>query len=135
MFVVGTTTTNLDHEQPYRISSNLGLLLGVAVLVAILMLPRSAALPVPGQRMLAVFAFAAVIWVTEALDYAVSAIVIAGLMALLLGTSPDPTTPQALLGTVQGLTIAMSGFANAALTLVAAALFLTAAMTVTGLDR
>ena len=40
-----------------------------------------------------------------------------------------------LMGTVQGLTIAMSGFGNTALTLVAAALFLAAAMTITGLDR
>jgi solute carrier family 13 (sodium-dependent dicarboxylate transporter), member 2/3/5 len=135
MSAVGTTTINLDHEKPNRITNNLGFLLGVAVLVAILILPQSAALPVAGQRMLAVFGFAVVIWVTEALDYAVSAIVIAGLMAVLLGTAPDPTKPQALMGTVQGLTIAMSGFANSALTLVATALFLAAAMTVTGLDR
>jgi di/tricarboxylate transporter len=45
------------------------------------------------------------------------------------------TNPNALIGTVQGLTLAMSGFGNTALTLVAAALFLAAAMTVTRLDR
>jgi len=122
-------------KQPGLISANAGLLLGIAVLVAILLLPEPAGLPVAGQRMLAIFGFAVVVWVTEALDYAVSAVVIGGLMALLLGTAPDPTKPQALIGTVQGLTIAMSGFANTALTLVAAALFLAAAMTITGLDR
>ena len=36
---------------------------------------------------------------------------------------------------MQGLTIAVSGFGNTALTLVAAALFLATAMTITGLDR
>lgn len=112
-----------------------GLLLAVAVLLLVLVLPTPEGLPVAGQRVLAVFGFAVVIWVTEALDYAVSAIVIAALLAFLLGTAPDPAKPQALLGTVQGLTIAVSGFSNTALILVAAALFLATAMTVTGLDR
>ena len=109
--------------------------LAVAVLLAVLTLPAQTGLPVAGQRMLAVFGFAVVVWVTEALDYAVSAIVISGLMALLLGMSPDPTKPQALMGTVQGLTMAVAGFGNTALILVAAALFLATAMTITGLDR
>lgn len=92
-------------------------------------------LPVAGQRMLAVFVFAVVVWISEALDYAVSALVIAALIAVLLGTSPDIANPGVPIGTSQGLRIAMSGFSNTALTLVAAALFLTAAMTITGLDR
>ncbi|HML13481.1 MAG TPA: DASS family sodium-coupled anion symporter [Xanthobacteraceae bacterium] len=122
-------------KQPSIITSHAGLLIGIAVLIAILLLPAAAGLPVAGQRMLAVFGFAVVIWVTEAVDYAISAVLIAGLMAVLLGTAPDPTKPQTLIGTVQGLTIAMNGFGNTALTLVAAALFLAAAMTITGLDR
>ncbi len=128
-------TTAQASKQPGRLSGNFGLLLGVAVLVAILLLPLPAGLPVAGQRILAVFGFAVVVWVTEALDYAVSAVVIAAMMALLLGTAPNPAKPELLLGTVQGLTIAVSGFGNTALTLVAAALFLAAAMTITGLDR
>ena len=115
--------------------SNLGLLAAVVVLIGIWMLPEAAGLPVAGQRMLAVFGFALVVWVTEALDYAVSAAVIAALMAFLLGTAPNVANPKALLGTAAGLTQAMSGFGNTALTLVAAALFLSAAMTITGLDR
>ncbi len=111
------------------------LAIAVAVLVAIISLPPQAGLPVAGQRMLAVFGFAVVVWVTEALEYAVSGIVIAGLMALLLGISPDPAKPQALMGTVQGLGLAVAGFSNTALILVAAALFLATAMTLTGLDR
>lgn len=109
--------------------------LALAVLIAIISLPPQAGLPVAGQRMLAVFGFAIVVWVSEALDYAVSALVIGALMALLLGISPDPAKPAALLGTVQGLTMAVVGFSNTALILVAAALFLATAMTITGLDR
>jgi di/tricarboxylate transporter len=99
------------------------------------MLPTPAGLPVAGHRMLAVLAFAVIVWVTEALDYAVSAVIIGGLMAVLLGTAPNVSNPKMLIGTVQGLTTAMSGFGNTALTLVASALFLAAAMTITGLDR
>jgi len=112
-----------------------GLLLGVAALIAIMLLPTPEGLPVAGHRMLAILAFAVIVWMTEALDYAVSAVVIAALMALLLGLAPDVANPKVLLGTSRGLGIAFSGFANTALALVAAALFLAAAMTATGLDK
>lgn len=118
-------------SEPFR----RGLGLALVALVAVLLLPTPVGLPVAGHRMLAILAFAVVVWITEALDYAVSAVVIAALMAFLLGLSPDPANPKALLGTSRALGIAFSGFANTALALVAAALFLAAAMTVTGLDR
>jgi anion transporter len=116
-------------------ASNWGLLAAVAALVAILLLPTPAGLPVAGHRMLAILAFAVIIWMTEAIDYAVSAIVIAVVMAFLLGLAPSVANPKVLFGTSGALTLAFSGFANTALVLVAAALFLAAAMTVTGLDR
>jgi solute carrier family 13 (sodium-dependent dicarboxylate transporter), member 2/3/5 len=122
-------------EKRSRLAENWGLLAALAVLVVILLLPTPAGLPLAGQRMLAIFGFAVVVWITEALDYAISAVIIAALMALLLGVSPNVTNPKVLYGTAQGLTMAMSGFGNTALTLVAAALFLAAAMTITGLDR
>jgi solute carrier family 13 (sodium-dependent dicarboxylate transporter), member 2/3/5 len=121
--------------QPSWLRGNWGLLLGIAALVAIAALPTPDGLPVAGQRMLALLTFAVIVWTTEALDYAVSAVVIAALMALLLGFSPSVANPNALYGTSAGLTLAFSGFANTALALVAAALFLSAAMTATGLDR
>lgn len=64
---------------------------------------------------------------TETIDYAVSAIVIAVLMTFLLGLAPNVANPKVLLGTSGALTLAFSGFANTALVLVAAALFLAAA--------
>ncbi len=100
-----------------------------------MLLPTPAGLPLAGQRMLAIFGFAVVVWITEALDYAISAVVIAALMAMSLGLSPNVANPKALYGTAQGLSMAVSGFSNTALTLVAAALFLAAAMAITGLDR
>jgi anion transporter len=130
-----SVTTFATQHLPSSRTPLWGLALAIAVLALILAIPTPAGLPVAGQCMLAVFGFAVVVWVTEALDYAVSAVVIAALMAFLLGISPDPAKPQAVMGTVQALTLAVSGFGNTALTLVAAALFLAAAMTITGLDR
>ena len=122
-------------KRPNWIAANWGLLLAIAALVAVLLLPTPAGLPVAGHRMLALLLFAVIVWMTETLDYAVSAVVIAALMAFLLGTSPNPANPNVLMGTSAGLGLAFSGFANTALALVASALFLAAAMTATGLDK
>src|SRR5664280_2918389 len=129
------TATQTSEKKKGWLASNWGLLAAGAALVVILLLPTPAGLPVAGHRMLAILAFAVIIWMTEAIDYAVSAIVIAALMAFLLGLSPSVANPKVLMGTSAALTLAFSGFANTALVLVAAALFLAAAMTVTGLDR
>jgi anion transporter len=127
---VSTPTTRLSW-----ISKNWGLLLAVTALVIVLLLPTPAGLPIAGHRMLAILVFAVIIWMTEAVDYAVSAVIIAALMAFLLGFSPNPANPKVLMGTSAGLTLAFSGFANTALVLVASALFISAAMTATGLDK
>ncbi len=121
--------------KPGWLRSNWGVVLAIAALVAVMLLPTPEGLSIAGQRMLAVLAFAVIVWMTEALDYAVSAIVIAALMAFLLGLAPNPANPKVLLGTSAGLGLAFSGFANTALVLVASALFLAAAMTATGLDK
>ena len=76
-----------------------------------------------------------ILWVAEAVDYAISAVMITALMAFLLGMAPSVAKPDVVLGTSAALTLALGGFANTALALVAAALFLSAAMTVTGLDK
>ncbi len=122
------------HE-PSWIVKNWGLLAGITALIVILALPTPAGLPVAGHRMLGILVFAVIVWMTEAVDYAVSAVVIAALMAFLLGLAPNPANPKVLMGTSAALTAAFGGFANTALVLVASALFLAAAMTSTGLDK
>jgi anion transporter len=113
-----------------------GLLGAIVLLVGVLLLPAQAGLPVAGQVMLAILAFAVVVWMTEALDYAVSAIVIGALMVFLLAFVPDAAKPMGeAMGTGPALTLALSGFSSSAVALVAAALFIAAAMTATGLDR
>ncbi len=113
----------------------IGLLAGVAALIAVLLLPLPAELPIAGQRMLAILAFAVVIWITEAVSYEASAIMITALMAFLVGTAPTLADPGVTYGTSAAITMALSGFSNSALALVAGALFIAAAMTHTGLDK
>jgi sodium-dependent dicarboxylate transporter 2/3/5 len=122
-------------HRPSWIRSNWGLLLALAALITVTLLPTPEGFLIAGQRMLAVLIFAVIVWMSEALDYAVSAVVIAALMAFLIGLSPNPANPSVLMGTSAGLGLAFSGFANTALALVASALFLAVAMTSTGLDK
>jgi len=112
-----------------------GLIAAFAALLIICLLPTPKDLPLAGQFMLGMLLFSVILWMTEAVDYAVSAVLIVALMAFLLGLAPNPAKPEVMLGTSAALGMALSGFANTALALVAAALFISAAMTVTGLDK
>jgi len=124
-----------SSHSPPKAKLPVGLIAGFAALVVVLLLPLPADLPPAGQRMLAILVFAVVVWVTEAVSYEASAIMITTLMAFLLGTAPNVKDPAALYGTSAAISMALTGFANSALALVAGALFIAAAMTYTGLDR
>ncbi|AZY50499.1 DASS family sodium-coupled anion symporter [Bordetella avium] len=113
----------------------IGLVAGFIALILVLLIPTPAELPVAGHRMLAILVFAVVVWITEAVSYEASAIMVTTLMAFLLGTAPSIKNPDVLIGTSAAITMALQGFANSALALVAGALFIAAAMTFTGLDR
>ena len=56
----GPATTAASFKLP------MGLVIAVLVMVGVLLLPLPADLPVAGQRMLAILAFAVVVWITEA---------------------------------------------------------------------
>ncbi len=72
---------------------------------------------------------------TEGVSYPVSAFVIVTFMAFALGMAPDPAKHGALLGTSKALQMGLSGFSTTAWALVAAAMFLSAGMMITGLDK
>jgi sodium-dependent dicarboxylate transporter 2/3/5 len=114
---------------------NLGLLAATVALIAIMILPQPAGLSVAGQHMLGIFAFAVIVWMTEAVDYAASSVILMALMAFLLGFAPDPARPDHLLGTSRALSTAMDGFTNPAVALIAASLVIATAMAITGLDK
>jgi anion transporter len=134
------TTDSLVAAPPLLATPNLakrvGLFVALGALLLILLMPPAKGLPPAGQAMLAILAFSVIVWMTEALDYAVSAVAIGALMVFLLAFAPDAAKPAgADMGTVAALNLALAGFSNSAVALVAAACFIAAAMTATGLDR
>lgn len=127
-------TQQLAAAKPAVKDFPISVAVALVVAIAINAMPMPEGLTEPGQRTLAILAFAVIVWLTEALDYAVSSVLIVALLALALGNAPIGDGPE-VLGTAKALGKALSGFSNTALALVAAALFLSVAMTATGLDR
>lgn len=111
-----------------------GLWIGLAVLALICIAPVQPGLSEAGQRMIGIMFFAVIVWASNAVSYPVSAGVIMALMAMLIGFAPKPDG-NALFGTGAALKMALAGFSSPAFCLVGAALFLSAAMTKTGLDK
>ena len=124
----------MEHEERTTMQK-LGLPLALAILAIIIFLPQPEGLPVAGQRMLGLLVFSVILWMTEAVSYPVSAGVILALMTLLLGFSPSIDKPAVYYTMAQGLGIGLRGLANSAWAMVAAALFVAAAMQMTGFDR
>ena len=127
--------TTPEAERPKRNLKPIWISLAFIVLFVIVLLPTPDDLPVMGQRALAILAFAVILWVTEAVSYPVSAAMIIGLVALLVGFAPDMANPDTIVGTKAALKMALGGFSNSAVALVAAALFLASAMQATNLHK
>ena len=125
--------TALKQAQP-GFMKRFGFYIALAVLAVIVLLPTPEGLSVAGHRMIGVMVFSVIVWATTAISYPVSAGVIMVLIALLVGFAPNEATGK-LYGTSAGLGMALKGFSSTAFCLVAAAMFLAAAMTKTGLDK
>lgn len=120
-------------EWPRR---SLAALAGAALVLAVVCLaPSPEGLPLAGQRALGLLAFAVILWVSEAVDYTVSAALIVTGLILLLGFAPDPQDASRLIGIARARDLAIGGFANNAVVLVGAALVFAAAVGATRLDR
>lgn len=113
----------------------IGLPLALIALAVIIFMPQPAGLPIAGQRMLGLLIFSVILWVTEAVSYPVSAGIILALMTVLLGFSPSLADPSKHFTMSQGLSMGLRGFSVGAWAMVAAALFLAAAMQITGFDK
>ncbi|MDL2060252.1 DASS family sodium-coupled anion symporter [Mesosutterella sp. AGMB02718] len=124
---------NLPGEGGRINAKAVGLAAALIALALICLAPAQPGLSIAGQRMLGVMIFAVIVWATGAMSYPVSAGVILALTALLVGFSPNST--GGIVGTSAGMKMALAGFSSPAFCLVGAALFLAAAMTITGLDR
>jgi di/tricarboxylate transporter len=108
------STLPISAPAPADLLKKVGLLAALAALILIVLMPPAQGLPQAGQVMLGILAFAVIVWMTEALDYAASAVVIGGLMIFLLAYAPDAAKPAgADMGTVAALNLALSGFSIA----------------------
>lgn len=125
----------LEVTRPTPVFKRYGLAIALIALIVLLLLPEPAGLPVAGHRMLALLVFSVILWMTEGVSYPVSGVIIAALMTFLIGFAPNPDKAGTLYSTSKGLEMALGGFANTAWALVGAALFLSAAMMKTGLDK
>lgn len=112
-----------------------GLFVALAAMAAVYLVPTPADLPTQGHRMIGILVFAVLVWMTEGVSYPVSSFVIITFMAFALGMAPNPVHPDQILGTGPALSLALSGFSSSAWALVAAAMFLSAGMMITGLDK
>ncbi|QDQ88221.1 DASS family sodium-coupled anion symporter [Alcaligenaceae bacterium SJ-26] len=110
------------------------LLFSFLIFGIIMMLPTPAGLSGSGQTALAVLALVVVIWVSECVSPAASAVILTGTAVFgLIGTTmPGAETP---LSSAKALNLMLSGFSSSAVILVAMALFLAVALKHTGLDR
>lgn len=139
MTSAATAPASQEREQGDKEASRskgkiISFFLAFVALAAVLFIPIDG-LEWQGQIALGMLAFAVIMWVTEAVSYPVSSVLIISLIALLVGLSPDPEAPGEVFGTGPALSMALSGFSSGAVALVAAALALATAMQATGLHR
>ncbi|MEU7993460.1 SLC13 family permease [Rothia amarae] len=130
-----SATPDSERKLPRFSLKTLWFILAHIVLIAVLLLPHSESLSWQGQISLAVLGFAFIMWVTEAVSYPVSSVLIIGYITILLGLSPDPKEPSKALGTTDALATALGGFSSSGVALVAAALAFAAAMQATELHK
>ncbi|MFZ5648155.1 MAG: SLC13 family permease [Bacillota bacterium] len=112
------------------------LLTAFALMVVVLIWDFPSTLSPLGQTMLAVLVFAMTIWVTSAVGLAESSLYVIAVMGLLVTLTPDPASTGRLLGSSEGIVMALSGFDTDAWLQVVTAFFIAAAAKKTGLgDR
>jgi len=106
-----------------------------ASLLLIAFMPAREGLSTAGQRVLAILIFAIIMWISEAVPYVYTAISSLVFLTLFLGFAPAKGLAGPLLGTRKALQLAVAGFVTNGTILVTAALLMTAAIGITGLEK
>lgn len=110
------------------------LILALLAYLAVLMLPTPAGLTASGQVALGLLVLVIILWITECVSPAASAVVLTGMAVL--GLMGKPLTAGGRpLSSAGALDVMLAGFSSSAVLLVAGALFLAVALKITGLDR
>ncbi len=111
------------------------ILLAAAIACLCLFVPVPEGLTAYGFMVLCVAAGVLLLWITQAVDFSASSFFLMGFLALLGGLINDVSLSPEKIGSAPGIRLAMQGFATPAWILVAAALFLAAAVDISGLGR
>jgi anion transporter len=102
--------------------------------LAVLMLPTPAGLTASGQVALGLLVLVIILWISECVSPAASAIVLTG--TAVLGLIGKPLTADSRpMSSADALGVMLNGYSSSAVLLVAGALFLAVALKLTGLDR
>ena len=110
------------------------LCIAVLAYIIVLMLPTPAGLTASGQTALGLLVLVIIVWISECISPAASAVLLIGLAVLGLMGKPL-TEGGSPMSSSQALGQMLSGFSSSAVLLVAGALFLAVALKLTGLDR
>ncbi|MGK7865421.1 SLC13 family permease [Falsiroseomonas sp. E2-1-a4] len=106
----------------------------IGAYITVLLLPTPEGLSASGQVALGLLVLVVILWITECVSPAASAVLLIG--GAVLGLMGKPLqaggTPMR---SVEALTVMLAGFSSTAVILVAGALFLAVALRLTGLDR
>jgi sodium-dependent dicarboxylate transporter 2/3/5 len=127
-------TLQTPRQQPAT-PKFLWLIIGIASLILVSFMPARPGLSTAGQRVLGIMIFAIIMWISEAVPYVYTAISSIVFLTLFLGFAPAKGIEGPLLGTRKALQIAVGGFVTNGTILVTAALFMTAAIGITGLEK
>jgi anion transporter len=127
---------NLQERREQLIRPKLlWLIVGIASLILISFMPTRPGMSTAGQRVLGILIFAIIMWISEAVPYVYTAISSIVFLTLFLGFAPAKGIEGPLLGTRKALQMAVAGFVTNGTILVTAALFMTAAIGITGLEK
>jgi anion transporter len=113
----------------------ISVVLALAALMAFQSIRFAPDLTPVGHALLSVLIFMLIVWVTEAVGYAVSSFFLIVAITVLVGFSAAPEGAGKLVGTGKALTMALSGFSSGAWILVVSALFLASAIEMSGLGQ
>jgi solute carrier family 13 (sodium-dependent dicarboxylate transporter), member 2/3/5 len=134
---VGSSIAKISGTTPAlgKMRRAVGIILAFIVLIVLHFIHFPSSLTPVGHALLTVMLFMLVIWVSEAVGYAASSFFLIASFTLLVAFSPEPANPSKLVGTQVALGMALSGFSSEAWVLVVCALFLAAAVELTGLGK
>ncbi len=129
------TTRDRTSMPEYTRAKTCWLVAAFASLFVIAFMPAREGLSTAGQRVLAILIFAIIMWISEAVPYVYTAISSLVFLTLFLGFAPAKGLAGPLLGTRKALQLAVAGFVTNGTILVTAALLMTAAIGITGLEK